>query len=182
VGGEQLLDARIDNAVPDRLAFAPGPDDSFISPRCEMLRQSRLRQAHGFRQRGDLASPHSTGLHRIIRRRSLASARRTLATSVAGHSKVSRFIPGPRIGASQFKACEFSKYEFGCRGFAMEFIHLAEPCVLPAGSLTEGFAALTSNGNGLGGLSDESRLMRASGRHPRHCSAPGGASRRTPPS
>ena len=51
-GGEELLDARIGDAVPDRLALAPEGDDALLPHLGEMLRQGRLGQPHGLGQRG----------------------------------------------------------------------------------------------------------------------------------
>src|SRR5262245_61745671 len=46
--GEELLDARIRDAVPERLTFAPEGDEALLAHPCEVLRQGRLRQTHGF--------------------------------------------------------------------------------------------------------------------------------------
>ncbi|MCP1863804.1 hypothetical protein J2R73_008808 [Bradyrhizobium japonicum] len=48
---KELLDARIGDAVPECLAFAPKGDEALLAHPCEMLRQCRLRQTHGFRER-----------------------------------------------------------------------------------------------------------------------------------
>ena len=49
---EELLDARVGDAVPDRLALAPGGDDALIPHLGQMLRQGRLRQPHRLGQGG----------------------------------------------------------------------------------------------------------------------------------
>jgi hypothetical protein len=53
--GEELLDARIGDAVPERLAFAPEGDEALLAHLREVLRQGRLRQTHGFREGAHVA-------------------------------------------------------------------------------------------------------------------------------
>lgn len=80
---EQPFDARVCDAVPDHLAFLSERDDALVAHLRQMLGHCRLAMPTASTREPTVASPYSTSLQRIMRRRSLASALRIPATSVA---------------------------------------------------------------------------------------------------
>ena len=51
---KELFDPRVGDPVPERLALAPVRDDALLAHLRQMLRQGRLRETNGCRERGDV--------------------------------------------------------------------------------------------------------------------------------